>query len=241
MPAWRLACQTFLALAAALLLPAAWVFASPINPYSGSGADVSYPQCSSLPAQGPGGFAIVGANGGKAFTANPCLASEVQWASQFSAPTTFYMNLNYPVGSTASNGLSGKYGNCQHSDKVCQALNYGYKAAAYAQTQAQSTGAAATGPWWIDIETANSWSSNPSLNADVIQGAQAYFTDHSITSGIYSTSSMWTKIAGAYSPSVPNWVVAAAGATCSTPLFSNGFVWLVQQSSGTNNGDLACP
>jgi hypothetical protein len=241
MPKWAAPRRVFVALVLVMLLPSAGAFASTTNPYTGAGADVSYPQCSSLPAQGPGTFAIIGATGGKAFTSNTCLAQEVRWASEFGVPTSFYMNLNYPVGSTASQGMSGKYGSCQHSDKLCQALNYGYNAATYAANQARAAGATINAPWWLDIETANSWSAQANLNADVIQGALAYFADQSITAGVYSTSSMWTKIAGTYSPAVPNWVVAAAGASCLTPIYAGASVWVVQNSSGASGGDQACP
>jgi hypothetical protein len=237
---WTLSRQALLGLAAAFLIPSATALASATNPYGGTGADVSYPQCGALPAQGPGSFAVIGATGGRAFTSNTCLASEVVWAQTHAASVTFYMNLNYPVGSTASKGASGKYGSCKRADKVCMALNYGDNAAADAVAKAQATGASTTGAWWIDIETANSWSADQTLNADVIQAALGYFNGRSLSAGIYSTSAMWKKIAGSYSPAVPNWVVSAAGANCNTPLFTAGSVWLVQQSSGTSGGNQAC-
>ena len=242
MPKWALTCRVFVALVLAMLLPSTAAFAKVTNPYAGlkPGADVSYPQCSLLPADGPGAFAIIGVNGGKAFTTNKCLAQEVAWAKSFGVPVTFYMNLNYPLGSTASQGLSStKYGSCQHADKACQALNYGYNAAAYAVSQAGGPSVSST--WWLDIETANSWSPQVNLNVDVIQGALAYFADQSITAGVYSTTSMWTKIAGSYNPALPNWALPSAGAACDKPIFPAGSVWVLQVSSGTNGGDQACP
>jgi hypothetical protein len=44
MPAWPITRQTMVALVAALVFGAGTASASATNPYSGSGADVSYPQ-----------------------------------------------------------------------------------------------------------------------------------------------------------------------------------------------------
>ncbi len=156
-----------------------------------TGYDISYPQCSSssLPT---GAFGVIGATGGRAFTANSCLASEYSWVQNgtTTAPS-LYMNLNYPAGSTASEGNSGPAGTCAKSNKACFAYNYGYNAAAYAFAR----GASST-MWWLDIETGNSWSKTQSLNDDVIEGATDYIQQHGATAGVYSTAYMWKTIAG---------------------------------------------
>ncbi|HUZ03702.1 MAG TPA: hypothetical protein VMU89_25435 [Thermomicrobiaceae bacterium] len=207
-----------------------------------TGYDVSYPNCgSTLPASGA--FGIVGATGGRAYTANTCLASELGWAATLPAPPSAYMNLNYAIGSTASNGDTGPAGTCGRKDRACVAYNYGYNAAAYAATLVPSSVTIST--WWLDIETSNSWSSNPSLNADVIKGAVDYLHAQGATVGIYSTAAQWTKIAGSYAPGLPNWV---AGALASSPgsycgashAFGGGPVWLTQYSSNGFDGDYAC-
>lgn len=211
------------------------------DPYTAgsNGYDVSYPNCGgSLP--GPGTFGIVGATGGRAFEANPCLGTELDWAP---APPSLYMNLNDPIGRTASNGNTGPAGSCGRKDRACIAYNYGYNAAAYAADLVPAgTGVAA---WWLDIETANSWSTTTSLNDRVIQGAIDYFTTRGLTVGIYSTAGQWTKIAGSYAPGLPNWVAGATGATASafcgtSHAFGGGAVWLVQYPSNGVDGDYAC-
>lgn len=220
---------------------------------SGStGYDISYPQCSSssLPT---GFFGIIGTTGGRAFTANSCLASEYAWAqSGTTTAPSLYMNLNYPVGSTASAGQTGPSGSCARSNKACYAYNYGYNAAAYAFAR----GASST-MWWLDIETGNSWSKTQSLNDDVIEGAVDYIQQHGATAGIYSTASMWTTIAGkSFQPGtmpVPggvqvgtfvaaNWVPGGSSSSCTgvAPLYTNGQVWLAQYNSSPYDADYAC-
>jgi hypothetical protein len=45
------------------------------------GADVSYPQCGTPMPTGQA-FAVVGVNGGRPTTTNPCLADQLAWAAQ---------------------------------------------------------------------------------------------------------------------------------------------------------------
>jgi hypothetical protein len=217
-----------------------------------TGYDISFPQCASrsLPT---GSFGIVGATGGRAFTANSCLASEYRWAQVGTrvAPS-LYMNLNYPSGTTASQGHSGPAGTCTGTDMACQAYNYGYNAAAYAFNQ----GITFT-MWWIDIETENSWSDLPSLNDEVIEGAVDFIQGHGATAGIYSTPSMWSSIAGKTFqpgtipipggkrvgvPVVANWVPGGSDSSCAgaSTLYPNGKVWLVQYASSPYDADYAC-
>lgn len=133
--------------------------------------------------------------GGRAFSQNSCLAAEYTWAAQASAAPTLYMNLNYAVGTTAPNGTSGPYGaNCKRNT-ACFAQNYGWKAAQAAYTYASGQGATVA-LWWLDIETANSWSSNAALNQATIQGAIDYLRGVGSAVGIYSTPNMWRTITG---------------------------------------------
>lgn len=218
-----------------------------------SGYDISYPQCSNPAAWPSGGsFRIVGATGGRAFTANACLASEFSWATSITAPAaSLYMNLNYAVGSTASEGQSGPAGTCAKSNKACMAYNYGYNAAGYAFGR----GASST-MWWLDIETGNSWSQTQSLNDDVIEGAVDYIQRHGATAGIYSTAAMWKTIAGStYQPGtvmlpgtptdaqvVANWVPGGSANSCVgiSPLYTGGQVWLAQYATSPADADYAC-
>ncbi len=155
------------------------------------------------------GFAVVGVTGGKAFVHNARISSEYQW-TRFSTATaaTLYMNLNAPYGSTvAANIVSPKTCPSRLAGEsattteptACEGYNYGYNAAKDAY--AYATGAGVTSAlWWLDIEEANSWSDDPSVNDASIQGAIDYLNSQNIRVGIYSVPSMWQNIAGTYVP-----------------------------------------
>src|SRR2546429_640793 len=51
--------------------------------------------------------------------------------------------------------------------------------------------------WWLDVETANSWRDDTSLNVAALQGAVDYLTSVDVASvGIYSSPRMWSQVAG---------------------------------------------
>ena len=201
-------------------------------------------------------FGIIGVTGGRAYSQNPFLAAQYRWVTGYnSAPLTpaFYINLNYAVGTTAPNGLTGPKGNCAPSDMACVAYNYGYNAAqrdfAYATSEKVKSSS-----WWLDIETANSWSDDTSLNDQVIQGAidylskQYYSPTQKIAVGIYSNPSMWKEIAGDFAPGLPVWFTAAdsqqsMASYCSADhSFAGGTVTAVQYwSDGAFDLEYSCP
>ena len=116
------------------------------------------------------------------------------------------------------------------------------------------TGAASGYPWWLDVETANSWqsaSTGQSLNVAVLQGMLAGFTAAGATSvGAYSTSTQWNQITGG-TPSttaslygMADWIPGAKSASaatrnCGLPSFTGGRVVLTQWTGNYDN-DHAC-
>ena len=98
-------------------------------PYSGTGFDISYPQCSSY-AGVDGGFGIVGVNDGRPFTENTCFDAEYAHARGGGRQVSFYMNLMAPIGKTGPVYTSSPR-NCG-TDELCQAQNYGWNVADYA-------------------------------------------------------------------------------------------------------------
>jgi hypothetical protein len=239
-----------LAIATGLLALAAVVAVQADNgPFTtgDSGFDISWPQC---PNGDPGGafdFAVIGVTGGRAFRENSCLASQYASVSQNTGVDALHMNLNYRIGRTAKNGDDGPMGHCGHRDNACKDFNYGYNAAQFAFDYAIGEGVESD-LWWIDIETANSWSRKADKNLDVIRGAVKFFDDQGIIVGIYSTSAQWGSITGSdESLGLPIWIAGAADATDAASVctnedlyFAGGAPWLVQYVEGGLDHDYAC-
>src|SRR5476651_1577255 len=118
---------------------------------------ISYPQCPHYFPNYEYEFGIIGVNGGKAFTRNDCLFEEYYWAKKAKIDASLYMNLNYPSGDTETLGLFGPKNGCGKNQRICHAYNYGYNAAKDAYQYALSE-FANSNMWWVDVETANTWS-----------------------------------------------------------------------------------
>src|SRR5713101_282835 len=204
------------------------------------GYDVSYPQCGGTAAAGS--FGIVGVNGGRPFTNNSCLGAEYAAAPKSTAPS-LYIN----TGSAAANptnittGCSALSGPVPETSRQVQAWAIGCSEAETSMSYATAQGATSVAAWWLDVETANSWSSgNLSLNRYAIQGAVTRLAQSGLPVGIYSTASMWSASTGGnFSPTsvAADW--EAVGGSCSTP-FPTSPVWLVQSTTSGFDSDLAC-
>ncbi len=110
-------------------------------------------------------------------------------------------------------------------------------------------------PWWLDVETANTWQSDTTTNVADLQGMIAALQAAGVTTvgavGAYSTSSQWDTITGGTTTSasgslytIPNWIpgatsLAAANSNCSLPSFTSGSV-TVTQWTGTPDNDYPC-
>ena len=213
------------------------------------GYDISFPQCGGAYPANPG-FGIVGVGGGRAFTTNPCLASEYRWAASATAPglAAFYMNTGNP-GTAGSHWLDPGPRACSgaSNDRGC-AYNYGWNTAAhafaYASSQAGASAATSHG-WWLDVETANSWSADTSLNTVTIKAARAYLRSKNVKYvGVYSTAYQWGVITGGARIGGPAWAAGAPSAAdapsrCGTG-FTGGSVKFVQYPSGGYDGDYRC-
>jgi len=113
-------------------------------------------------------------------------------------------------------------------------------------------------PWWLDIETANTWQSGSSgqlMNVADIQGmlsglAAAGASSTSI--GIYSTSSQWGTIVGSQNTTtlgslvgLPDWIPGASTLTqaqvnCGLGSFTVGSVAVTQWFGSPYDGDWSC-
>jgi hypothetical protein len=241
-----------LAVGAALTLNA--VAAAAFDPYvSGTtGYDYSYIQCGSAAPSAI--FGIVGINAGYPFTYyNSCLATEYAAAAR-TGNAAVYINTGYDPTYTAIDG--------RHTTQACAnaALNL---AGTQAQQAAWAVGCSeaerdlayasaqsATSPsaWWLDVETANSWSSSDlTLNAYTIQGIIARLRQATTAPiGVYSTGFQWGAITGGYqAPVDADWVATGqrtlkrAKQSCGSIGFTGAKVWLVQYVA-TYDRDYVC-
>src|SRR5579884_147949 len=230
------------------------------------GYDVSYPQCTgSTMGSAPitaGAFDILGANGGLTYAANPCLAAEYSWASGGRAVVSFYANTGNP-GPQSAHWPVG-----QQIPEVCPVLkhyrpgtsafdacsyDYGYDAAEDSFTDVQTATSSSIGqaaPWWLDIESANSWTRSTEANNADIQGALAYFQQNTSARyvGIYTNSSSWSSITGSTERfrSYPFWApgatLATAAAACgsSSASVTGGHIRYAQYQVGNFDDDYDC-
>lgn len=262
--------HTFISLLAALLMAAVVMFnpllgqpalAAGTNSSGSAGFDISFPQCSNVnvPDQitvpAPYQFAIIGVNHGRAFVPNDCLSGEIAYAASKGIPAAFVINLNSPGKGqpTYPAAQSGTDPACAAKSQACSSYTYGWYAAqdafnvTVAALQSIETPSIPT-TWWMDIESANYWSPDTSLNAQVIQGAIDFVRDNipGGVMGVYSTQSEWDQIAGRnYQPGVPTWMAGApsfAGARtlCSGTSFTGGPIALVQYATRLLDIDYAC-
>lgn len=181
------------------------------------GYDISYPQCGG-PFPTSAGFSIVGVNGGLVYKPNPCLAegdgpSQLAWAGPH---VQLYANTGNPGPE-----LSDYWPHGQTEPRECDtpenpgadtaacAYDYGWNAAADSYrtavqafislgvTEEDATRTPKPIFWWLDVETGNSWRSEPELNVAVLQGAVDYLESVDVAGvGFYSTQRQWNAITG---------------------------------------------
>ncbi len=198
-----------------------------------TGFDISWPQCGTWYPFDPIGFGIVGVTGGRAFTENPCLASQWEWATRGDYPAEVYINVDY-WRHTSYHQFFGPAGLCSPWDVMCRAYNYGWNTARHAVDYGRSQGVDAS-RWWLDVETMNYWSPDKQANARVIAGAIDYLQEEGLEVGVYSTPYQWGVIAGDFAPGLPVWTAGAlnlydAASRCGNPryAFGGGHIELVQ-------------
>ena len=224
--------------------------AKPPGPGGGNpklrGYDISYPQCGGAYPTNVA-FAIVGVNGGRVFSSNPCLADQLRWGGDAAAEV--YINTGNPGPELSSFWPIG-----QTTPRVCSAANpdtadcaydYGWNAAQHSYQTLEAAYAArgiSANPnataWWLDVETSNSWRENTALNVAALQGEADYLKSRGVTRiGFYSTTVQWGEITGGtkvFSP-LPSWGAGApsekvANNLCATTTtsFTGGRLAMVQ-------------
>jgi hypothetical protein len=180
------------------------------------GYDVSYPQCGHvLPSTHA--FGVVGVNGGRPTTANPCLSTQLAWAWNSSGAVRsqpkaqLYLNTANPGDSLSSITTwpttgSTPYGICSGTRTSACSWQYGWNRAhdSVVTFFGPAAPAAHAGPasyiWWLDVETSNSWQSvaadAKAQNRATLEGMTAYLASRGAAVGLYSTSYQWGQIVG---------------------------------------------
>jgi hypothetical protein len=220
--------------------------APPLRPNQIPGYDISWPQCGKPYPTPPVAFAIIGINGGRPYTANPCFEDEYRWARQFEPHPAVYLNTAFPKPEHRE-GDNGPFGPCEPTDDWCRAYNYGY---GFVREAVQRATALRITPstWWLDVETNNFWSLDPEYNVQALRGALYYISEHHLPAGIYSTSRQWRIIAGTFAPGLPIWIAGAQGiegaaARCFDPsfFFAGGTPRLIQYYDYGFDTNFLCP
>jgi hypothetical protein len=216
------------------------------------GVDVSYPQCGQPLPTGQA-FAIVGVNGGRPTTTNPCLTEQLAWAAQSTGGTVhddvqLYVNTANPAGAGSwPESGSNRYGNCDGSNSRPCAYQYGWERARDDAT-IRGIDRPEQYMWWLDVEMANSWDYGPgghTRNAAVLEGMTEYFTSIDANGvGLYSTRYQWDRIVGdgvqlaSSLNGLPNWrptgnTLDRAQANCGlAPLTPGGVIEMTQYTAG---------
>lgn len=251
---------------------------TPASEITRIGYDISWPQCNRSYPTGQG-FGIVGVNGGIASTTNPCLTSQLIWANMSigtpnQSKIQLYVNTGNPGGlgvsywpqdnvDPAGNTSPNPFGYCDGSDSIPCAWQCGWDRAVDDVVNKFAPAASGAGidvnpasyPWWLDVETTNSWKSGSDFaydsNRAVLEGMVTYFQSRGISLGVYSTSYQWGVIlrsvpAGSNLNGLRSWLAGASGVSgaqsyCSlSPLTSGGTVFLTQYVQDNFDYDYSC-
>jgi hypothetical protein len=257
-----------LALAGLLVLTAPAAVAGPVPVSSTAtsaaastlvtGGDVSWPQCPEgmgiparrslgLPMPGDAAaFVVIGLTNGPAFTPNPCLASQVQWARERGLPTSAYAVATWPTARQLTRyGHGGPFAGTTRRSRL---RNVGWAEGRYNLARLASAGLAVPHVW-IDVEhySIRPWSGSRRDNRALVRGVVRAYQDAGVATGFYSTSLQWGQIVGSTRWGLPEWHTAGptgratALGRCAERSFQGGPVVLAQWWTDTRDHDLVCP
>lgn len=229
------------------------------------GYDISYPQCGRTFPSGQA-FGIVGVNGGKASNLNSCFGSEWAWAQTSKGGTDQalaqpYVNTGNPGDVLAqydvtdwptSSVSADPYGSCSGTwqDNLACSWQYGYDRAADDMNVVNSD-RPYQGRWWLDIETANSWTADFAKNQASLEGMVYAFEQAGNSVGIYSSSGSWSTLFGSVATSSPlysldEWrpgakTLSKAQGNCAlAPFEGNGRIAITQYVANNLDHDYSC-
>ena len=183
------------------------------------GGDISWPQCPKgmgiperrtlgLPMPLPQAeYVVVGLTNGPGFTANPCLASQVDWIRQRHLLAAAYAVVSQPdKAAVTSYGGRGPF---DGTTDLGALANTGYQQAL--ANVATMRGAGLDSPIvWVDVEHVPDfeWSGDLAANGAVVQGATRGYADAGYDVGVYSTPALWRDVVGDLALDLPEWRAA---------------------------------
>jgi hypothetical protein len=114
--------------------------------------------------------------------------------------------------------------------------------------EADATRTPTDAAWWLDVELANSWRADASLNVAALQGAVDYLESMDVAGvGFYSAPRMWERITGGTDAfaEYPSWVAGAstvegALAVCRGEGFTGGPVAMAQYLEDNLDANVVC-
>lgn len=233
------------------------------------GYDISYPQCGE-PYPEAFSFAIIGVNGGRVHSENPCFGpgadeSQLQWAGP---DAQLYANTGNPGPEISSYWPHGQTeprscdtADAPGADSIDCAYDYGWNAAEHAYATAlaafidldwadtDADRLPDDPAWWLDVEDANSWRGDRRLNVAALEGAVDYLESMDAAEvGFYSTPRLWNRITGGTDAfaELPSWHAGArdledARNRCDRPAFTGGELRMVQWIENGFDANYRCP
>jgi hypothetical protein len=183
------------------------------------GADISWPQCPrglgiperrtlGLPMPLPEAeYVVLGLTNGPGFTANPCLADQVDWVRARGLMAAAYAVSSFPDDSAlAEHGTTGPY---DGGSELGALANTGYQQALANVVTMRAAGLSSP-VVWVDVEPVPDfeWSGDPVANAAVVEGAVRGYEDAGYVVGIYSTPALWEGVVADLALGLPEWRAA---------------------------------
>jgi hypothetical protein len=223
------------------------------------GGDLSWPQCPEgmgikerrtlgLPMPlSSAEYVVIGLTNGPAFTPNPCLASQVEWAKKNKVMTSAYAVTSYPHAATIRE--YGGEGPGDPDTKIGRLTNVGYQQAVWNLEQMKRAGLESPSVW-LDVEPVAvwEWSGDIEANQAVVKGALAGYQDAGKRVGVYSIEGLWTPIVGDLQLQLPEWRPAgeasraAALERCGGDwMFQGGAAVMVQWLENGRDRNVTCP
>ncbi|NGN91882.1 hypothetical protein G5C66_03925 [Nocardioides sp. KC13] len=223
------------------------------------GGDVSWPQCPEgmgikerrtlgmpMPLDSAE-YVVIGLTNGPAFTPNPCLAAQAEWAKTKKLMTSAYAVVSYPTAAHLRE--HGEQGPGDPDTKIGRLTNVGYQQARWNLEQMERAGLESPSVW-LDVEPVAvwEWSGDIAANQAVVKGALAGYQDAGKRVGVYSIEGLWTPIVGDLQLQLPEWRPAgetsraAALERCGGEwMFQGGAAVIVQWLEDGRDRNVTCP